>query len=158
MAAAHGQVHGRMPRGRHGLPKVSPRPVMPDPSAPSRRAGGLHSFSTPLDTPRRMQARTARGIHGLPKVSLVSAMPNACAPCGRATPKRWVACGRLLPRWIPLSWSYAYGQAARRRPGDSRATPPSMNTYLCTKEGDRMIERPNMSQNWAGEATVRQTM
>jgi hypothetical protein len=59
-----------MARGIHGLPKVSPRPAMPDPSRPCRRAtpkialwpflcwsahreASLQPFSTPLDTPRR---------------------------------------------------------------------------------------------------------
>jgi hypothetical protein len=57
-----------MARGGHGLPKVSPRPTMPDPSMPCRRAtpettlqlflgwpanraGGLRPSSTLLDTP-----------------------------------------------------------------------------------------------------------
>jgi hypothetical protein len=59
-----------MARGIHGLPKVSPRPAMPDPSMPCRRAtpetalcpfwvwptrrtGSLRPSSIPLDTPRR---------------------------------------------------------------------------------------------------------
>jgi hypothetical protein len=48
--------HGRMARGGHGLPKVSPGPAQPDPYMPcgwpAYRAGGLRLSSTPLDTPR----------------------------------------------------------------------------------------------------------
>jgi hypothetical protein len=32
------QVHGRMGRGGHGIPKVSPGPAMPDPSMPCGQA------------------------------------------------------------------------------------------------------------------------
>jgi hypothetical protein len=66
--------HGRMARGGHGLPKVSPVPAMPYPSLPcgwattetalqpflawpTHRAGGLRSSSTPLDNPRRTPMR-----------------------------------------------------------------------------------------------------
>jgi hypothetical protein len=55
--------HGRMARGGHGLPKVSPRPDKPYPSTLYGRAtletasnpegGGLRPSSTPLDTPLR---------------------------------------------------------------------------------------------------------
>jgi hypothetical protein len=62
------RLHGRMARGGHGLPKVSPGPAMPYPSTPCRRttyetalrlfqgwpahrAGSLWPFSAPLDTP-----------------------------------------------------------------------------------------------------------
>jgi hypothetical protein len=61
--------NGRMGRGGHGLPKVSPEPAMPDPSMPCGRAthetalwpfqewpahrvGDLRPSSTSLDTPR----------------------------------------------------------------------------------------------------------
>jgi hypothetical protein len=44
--------HGRMARGTHGLPKVSPGPAMPCRWA-SHSAGGLQPSCTPLDTPRR---------------------------------------------------------------------------------------------------------
>jgi hypothetical protein len=60
--------HGRMARASHGLPKVSPRPSMPNPSTPcgqatlgmalhpfqgwpTHRAGNLQPSSTLLDTP-----------------------------------------------------------------------------------------------------------
>jgi hypothetical protein len=59
---------GRLARGGHGLPKVSPGPAMTYPSIPCgttpetalwafqgwtvRRAGGMRLSSTPLDTPR----------------------------------------------------------------------------------------------------------
>jgi hypothetical protein len=52
--------HEHMAKGGHGLPKVSLRPTMPDPSTPCRRAmpetalprvGGLQPSFTPLDTP-----------------------------------------------------------------------------------------------------------
>jgi len=66
--------HGRMARGRHGLPKVSPRPAMLDSSTPSgrataetallmfqgwpaRKAGSLRLSSSPLDHPRRTPMR-----------------------------------------------------------------------------------------------------
>jgi hypothetical protein len=49
-------IHRRMARGGHGLPKVSPESAMPYPSTPCRQAtckvGGLRPSSTPLDTPR----------------------------------------------------------------------------------------------------------
>jgi hypothetical protein len=62
-------IQGRMARGVHRLPKVSPGPAMPDPSTScgraipetalhpfhrwsSCRAGGLWPTSTPSDTPR----------------------------------------------------------------------------------------------------------
>jgi hypothetical protein len=65
------QSHGRMARGGHELPNVSPGPVIPDPftpcgwatpemalqpfqGRPTHRMGGLRPFSTFLDTPRRM--------------------------------------------------------------------------------------------------------
>jgi hypothetical protein len=35
-----GVWHGRMARGGHGLPKVSPGPAMPDPSTPKFTVGG----------------------------------------------------------------------------------------------------------------------
>jgi hypothetical protein len=61
--------HRRMAWGDHGLPKVSPRPALPNPSMPSRwattdtalrpflgwpahKAGGLQLSSSLLDTPR----------------------------------------------------------------------------------------------------------
>jgi hypothetical protein len=64
------QNHVRMARGGHALPKVSPRPAMPNPSTPcgwatpettfqpfqgwpASRAGNLRPSSTLLDTPRR---------------------------------------------------------------------------------------------------------
>jgi hypothetical protein len=55
------QKHRLMARGGHALPKVSPGPVMPNPSTPcgwvtgwpGRRAGGLRPSATLLDTPRR---------------------------------------------------------------------------------------------------------
>jgi hypothetical protein len=70
-------THGRMARGRHGLPQTLPRPAMPYPSMPCGRAthetalrpfqavsgvtcpqlhgaGGLRPSSTRSDTPRRM--------------------------------------------------------------------------------------------------------
>jgi hypothetical protein len=76
--------HGRMAKGGHGLPKVSPWPAKPYRSTPcgratykttlqpfqrwpARRAGGLRSSSTPLDTPRRtpMPAGILEGIEGI---------------------------------------------------------------------------------------------
>jgi hypothetical protein len=64
-----------------------------------------------------------RGDHGLPKVSPGPAMPYPSTPCavGRSTLKRpnscyrrgpptgRVACGRLLPHWIPTTYAYAIG-------------------------------------------------
>jgi hypothetical protein len=67
---ASDKQHGRMARGGHGLPNVSPGPAMPDsfmlcgqttPETalqlfqgwPARRADSLQSLSTLLDTPRR---------------------------------------------------------------------------------------------------------
>jgi hypothetical protein len=66
----------RIARGGHGLPKVSPRPDMPYPFTPCRRAipetalqlfwgwpacrvGSLRLSSTPLDTPRRTRTLLA---------------------------------------------------------------------------------------------------
>jgi hypothetical protein len=51
-------LHGRMGRGSHGLPKVTPQPALPDLSMPfrgwpARRSGGLQPSSIPLDTRRR---------------------------------------------------------------------------------------------------------
>jgi hypothetical protein len=52
-------TQARIARGIHGLPRVSPRPSMPDPSMPCGRATpktashGLRLSSTLLDTPRR---------------------------------------------------------------------------------------------------------
>jgi hypothetical protein len=52
----------------------------------------------------------ARGGHGLPKVSPGPAMLYPSTPCGWVTPYSrfrggpptgWVACGHLLPPWIP---------------------------------------------------------
>jgi hypothetical protein len=62
-------TQARMARDSHGLPKVSPRPAMPDRSKPwgrvtpetalqlflawpAHRIGDLRQSSTPLDTPR----------------------------------------------------------------------------------------------------------
>jgi hypothetical protein len=69
-------MHGRMAKGGHGLPKVSPGSALPYPSmprewatpetayrpfqgSPARRVGGLRPSSFPLDAPRRtpMQQR-----------------------------------------------------------------------------------------------------
>jgi hypothetical protein len=69
-ASAKLRRHGRMARGGHGLPKVSPGLAMPNPSTlcrlatpetalrlfigwPAHRAGSLQLSSTLLDTPRR---------------------------------------------------------------------------------------------------------
>jgi len=72
--------HGRMARGSHGLPKVSPRPAMPGPATPcgrtthetalrpfqgwlAYRVGGLRPSPTPLDTPRRAPMIVARQFY-----------------------------------------------------------------------------------------------
>jgi hypothetical protein len=88
--------HGRMGRGGHGLTKASPGPALPNASTPcgraipktalqpflgwpARRAGGLRSSSTLLDTPRRTPM-SMRGIHGLAKVLLRPAMLRVLDP------------------------------------------------------------------------------
>jgi hypothetical protein len=74
------RCHGRMARGGHGVPKVSPGTAMPYPFTlcgratpvmalwpfqewPARRARGLLFFPTPLDAPRCMPIRDALSSH-----------------------------------------------------------------------------------------------
>jgi hypothetical protein len=130
--------HKRIARGGYRLPKVSLGHALPYRFTPcgwtnpltilqpcqgwsTRRAGGLRSSSTPLDSPRHtpMGSETrnererregwsevraiSRGIHGLPKVSLALAMSFNSAPCGWP-PLKWpnICCrGILPPRLIP---------------------------------------------------------
>jgi hypothetical protein len=78
--------HGRMARGGHGLPKVSPGPAMPYPSTPCGRvtretalwlflgwrvnsAGGLRPSSTPWGTLRRKPLRDSRNTSQILSIS-----------------------------------------------------------------------------------------
>jgi hypothetical protein len=77
------RCHGRMARGRHGLPKDSPGPAMPDPSMPCGRTTleiALRPFlgwpaaqrpsSTLLDTPRRTPMSFHLSSYGRMNVSV----------------------------------------------------------------------------------------
>jgi hypothetical protein len=67
LALTRCSVHGRIARGGHGLPKVSPRPPMPDLSTPSGRA-------TPETALQLFQGWPARRTGGLPSFSTLLAV------------------------------------------------------------------------------------
>jgi hypothetical protein len=124
----HSFRSGRMARGGHGLPQVSPGSAMPNASTPCGRAipetalrpsqgsplhkvGGLRRSSTLLDTPRRTSTR-------LDLVSISSPLFSVANPChNRAWP---------LPPLPPLAYLYCFLPPLANM---AETTSPPVHTY-----------------------------
>jgi hypothetical protein len=85
-----GIEHGRMARGGHGLPKVSPRPAIPYPSTPC-------GWAIPETAVRPVQGWSAQRLGGLRPSSTLLNTPHR-TPMGKNEWQSWKGSGGFLPR------------------------------------------------------------